>query len=165
MRNSADGFTLIELLIVVAIIGILAGITAHHVLAAKAAANEASAIGSLRAVHSGQATYSSTCASGAYATSMAMLANGRFASADVALPNKNGYAFDLTNTLGSDGPTDCNGNPSKTAYYASATPVSNLTGIRAFAINQFGAVWQDTTGTPPAEPFVSAGTVQPLMSR
>src|SRR5215468_3948093 len=104
MRTSERGFTLVELMIVVAIIGILAGITAHHVLAAKAAANEASAVGSIRAVHSGQIAYSSSCASGNYATSIAELVNGRFVSPDMALPSKSGYTFDLTNALGVNGP-------------------------------------------------------------
>jgi type IV pilus assembly protein PilA len=165
MRTSEHGFTLVELLIVVAIIGILAGITAHHVLAAKAAANEASAVGTIRAVHSAQIAYSSSCASNNYATSLSELVTGRFVSPDVGLPSKSGYTFDLTNTLGINGPTDCNGGTSSSAYYASATPVSNLTGIRAFATNQFGGIWQDTTGTPPAEPFTVGGTVSPLQGR
>jgi len=165
MRNSEHGFTLVELLIVVAIIGILAGITAHHVLAAKVAANESSVIGSIRAVHSGQIAYSSSCAQGSYATSLTSLVNGRFVSPDVALPAKSGYTLDLTNTLGTAGPMDCNGDTTSSAYYLSGTPVSNLTGIRAFATNQFGGIWQDTSGTAPAEPFVQAGTVAPLAAR
>src|SRR5215471_5243570 len=95
MRTQEHGFTLVELMIVVAIIGVLAGITAHHILAAKAAANEASAIGTLRAVNSGQAAYASTCAQGGYATSLAILATNRYASADVGYTMKNGYDFAL----------------------------------------------------------------------
>ena len=54
------GFSLIELLIVVAIILIIAAIAIPNLLRSRIAANEASAVGSLRTINTSEVTYAST---------------------------------------------------------------------------------------------------------
>ena len=68
MNHKQKGFSLIELLIVVAIILIIAAIAIPNLLRSRMAANEASAVGSLRTVNTAEVTYSTVYPSIGFAT-------------------------------------------------------------------------------------------------
>jgi prepilin-type N-terminal cleavage/methylation domain-containing protein len=169
--RSERGFTLIELLIVVAIIGIIAAIGVAQILRARSAANEASAIGSMRAIVSSEVGYANSCGSGGYAIDLPTLGqpmpggSAPFLSPDLTLAvslTKSGYEFELgSSATAGPGPTDCNGTPTETGYYGWAEPLDfGVTGDRAFAINAGGTIWFLAGGIAPVEPFV--GPARPL---
>jgi len=72
-ERKQTGFSLIELLIVIAIILIIAAIAIPNLLAGKMAANEASAVQSLRTIQSAQTAFATTYPSVGYAGSLASL--------------------------------------------------------------------------------------------
>lgn len=146
MRKRQKGFSLIELLIVVAIILIIAAIAIPNLLRSKMAANEASAVESLRTLNTVCIQYETTY--GGYPPALSNLGPGNPATpatADMidsvlASGTKSGYSFGYI-----AGATDANGNV--LSYSIAASPVSpGTTGQRYFFTDQSGVIRANATG-------------------
>jgi type IV pilus assembly protein PilA len=137
------GFSLIELLIVVAIILIIAAIAIPNLIRSRIAANEASAVGSLRTLNTAEITYQSTYPNVGFTCTLSYLggsSSGTPGSSAAGLIDSNlssgiksGYSFGLSGctTAGSI----------YVSYSSDAAPVvKNTTGNRYFCSNQSGVI-------------------------
>jgi type IV pilus assembly protein PilA len=137
MRKNQKGFSLIELLIVVAIILIIAAIAIPNLLRSRIAANEASAVSSLRTLNTACITYNSTY--GQFPAALSNLkspASGNPSSTAADLVDqvlaggtKAGYNFTFTQGAGG------------ASYNVTAAPITvNQTGLREFYTDQSGVI-------------------------
>jgi len=149
-NSKEKGFSLIELLIVVAIILIIAAIAIPNLLRSKMAANEASAVASLRTYNTSIVAYETTYAT-APTTDLSELGPSTTPSSTaadlvdnllgIAAPIKSGYAFTYK-----AGAAAANGSVSTYTIIANPT-TQNVTGQRTFFTDQSGVIRQRTDGT------------------
>ena len=151
------GFSLIELLIVVAIILIIAAIAIPNLLRARMAANESSAVASIRTITTAEVTYQTAYPTVGYSADLKSLGGALGAACapnstsacliDSVLANngnpagsgKSGYSFAAA------GGTQAGG--VYVGYAALATPLTiNQTGIRAFCAEEDAVIRVDPAG-------------------
>ena len=153
------GFSLIELLIVVAIILIIAAIAIPNLLRARIAANESSAVASIRTINTAEISYNSAYPTVGFSTNLVTLGPGGVSTAcpnpatsttaclidgQLASGTKSGYTFQAPGTT--------------TSYQAIASPVAaNQTGNRSFCSLSDAVVRFSTTALT-----TCAGTETPL---
>ena len=152
MHESNEGFSLIELLIVVAIILIIAAIAIPNLLRSKIAANQSSAVASLRTINTSEVTYSSTYNQG-YTSTLAQLgppASGSATSSNAGLIDsvlsggtKSGYTFTYTagTAVGASTPS----------YQVTANPVAvGTTGQNYYFTDDSNVIRMNTSQTASA---------------
>ncbi len=147
------GFSLIELLIVVAIILIIAAIAIPNLLRSRMAANESSAVGSIRTINTAEVTYATTYTAvgftnlnqlGGTATACATPTGANSTTAclidDVLAVTaiKSGYTFTAT----------ASGGTPAVQYFSTGLPqVVGQSGQRGFCSDQSGVIRANTAGT------------------
>ena len=168
MRRGS-GFSLIELLIVVAVILILAVIVVPNLIRSKIAANEASAVNTLRQISTAEMTYHLSYSSVGFAPDLASLGGPAAGCApgqthaciidgQVSTGTKSGYQFFAAGFPGASG--------ANLTFVASSAPLTfNSTGVRFFCIATDDGVVRAKLGAPgvPPAPDVPTCVAYPIL--
>lgn len=124
---SARGFTLVELLVTLAILAVISAIAIPRLMEARLAANEASAISSVRTISTAQRTFASTQGTGLFADQLSDLVEAGFIDEALGSGEKDGYRFEMTGA-GPDG------------FTVTAAPLSSRTGRRHLFCDESGVI-------------------------
>jgi type IV pilus assembly protein PilA len=121
---------------------IVAAIAIPNLLRARIAANESSAVGSIRSVNTAEITYAQSHPNVGFTCSMSDLAGDGLISSKLAGGSKTGYAFERTDcSAGAEGPGNAK-------YRVVAYPVTaNTTGIKAFCSDESAVIRVDSGGS------------------
>jgi len=154
MKKDTKGFSLIELLIVVAIILIIAAIAVPNLLRSRIAANQSSAVQSLRTINTSQVSYATTFGVGYSATLSDLGPAAGTATATAAglidevlagtanTSTKSGYSFVYAPSAAV--------NNSVNGYTLNATPLSNQTGTNYYYTDQTMVIRVNSTAAAAA---------------
>ena len=155
-KKASQGFSLVELLIVVLIILIISAVAIPSLFRSKIAANESSAVSSVRQINTAEGTYSSSWGSGYAATLANLGGTGPACAAGATAANacliddllsvapfkKSGYTFAAAGTnllVGLYNSYEVNGTPNTV----------HTTGERAFCSDATGVIRYVTPGVAP----------------
>jgi type IV pilus assembly protein PilA len=167
------GFSLIELLIVVAIILIIAAIAIPNLLRARIAANESSAVSSIRTINTAEVAYQTSNPVVGYSALLVNLGPGAgvYTCPAVVIPTasclidgvlanngnpagngKSGYTFAAVGVPGAVGVANV-------LYQSGAAPLSyNQTGVRRFCSAEDGVIHFDPNGGASTVPDTATGS-------
>jgi len=152
------GFSLIELLIVVAIILIIAAIAIPNLMRSRMAANESSAVGSVRTINTAEVSYAAAFPDTGYAADLVSLGGpvggctpgvtattgaACYIDPTLAAGQKSGYQFGAAGAKSG-------GSTTNNTYTVTSTPLGvGSTGNRGFYSDQSGVIRYTLDGSAP----------------
>jgi type IV pilus assembly protein PilA len=123
---------------------IIAAIAIPNLLRAKIAANESSAVGSIRTLETAERAYAAEHQNAGVTCNLADLYSAGLIDSSLMSGQKSGYAFTLQNCA-----AEAAGKPVSTFQVIAVPRAPNTSGTKAFCADETGAIRSDSSGSAP----------------